>query len=208
MSGKQTGNGIIIEARETGVGDYEAVGCIYGVQPSGIEYDTVVDEQCLDETGTPATELGDPQASESIFTHSYFPGGSSTEKLRGWAYNRTLCDWRIVYPSNISCAAGVIEQFKGRIRVFQPAEATKTEFMRVPVTVLVDGNVSMQCLGQTVVDIAAMTALAIGTLTTGDHVRLDNGDVYRWDAAATSGDEEPDDKANPGVDPGYWILQP
>lgn len=207
MSCKMTGNGVLIEAKESNApgATYEAIGCIYAATPPGLTYATVTAEQCLDETGTPSTDLGDAEASESTFTHAYCPGGAKTELIRQWANDKTLVDWRIRYPASVNCTIGVVENFKGRIRVFAPSEISKTEFMKLPVTILVDGNVSVVCLGQQVVDVAALTALPMAGLTNGQGVYLDNGDVYTWDSSATSGQEEPDDKANPGVDPGYWI---
>lgn len=52
---------------------------------------------------------------------------------------------------------------------------------------------------------SAMTALPIGNLYTSQLFNV-GGVVYQWSPLATSGAFEPDDKSNPGVDPGYWVI--
>ncbi len=53
---------------------------------------------------------------------------------------------------------------------------------------------------------AVLTALEINDLSNGEIRGVEDvRKVYQWQENATTGDLEPDDKGNPGVDPGYWI---
>jgi hypothetical protein len=110
--------------------DWVNVGCLFGVQPPGITYDTVTGETCLNETAAPTSELGDIQADNPTFTFPFCPDDADYQLLEDIATAGSCLLIRFTYPG------GQEHFFFGFIQSMIPDEIDRNTFMRTPVTLL------------------------------------------------------------------------
>lgn len=100
-----------------------------------------------------------------------------------------------LYPYERSIGSGtlqVVEFLDGK-----PADVTKAAALGMPAY--------LQTIGASTGTTDTMTALGLSTLYSGQLFNVSDT-YYVWDPTATSGLFEPDDKTNPGSDPGYWVA--
>jgi len=99
-----------------------------------------------------------------------------------------------LYPYEREIGSGTLQVFEELDA--KPEDTTKDGALGMPAY--------LQTIGASTGTTSTMTALGIGTLYTGQLFNVSDT-FYEWDPFATSGSFEPDDKTNPGVDPGYWV---
>lgn len=135
---KQIGDGTLLKAELVTPATFDTITCIFNVTPPGISYETIETEQCLDESGVSASDLGTEQTDEIPFTMAYDPGDSVTDTLRTWALNKNEQEYRLEYSS------GYRDKFNAKILSYKGQSITKSDFMRLDVVLLRTGAVTRE----------------------------------------------------------------
>jgi hypothetical protein len=143
LTGKNTE--VYLKLATEPVGSYVMQGCIFTGNGPGIEYDTIVGEQCLNSAGDPTTSIGSVQADEVTFTTGYCPGSTEYTQLETWAKAGTAISVKLEFPQILEFI-NITEEpdktiapqqtFDGVIRVMKPQGIERDSFMKADVTVL------------------------------------------------------------------------
>lgn len=141
---KRTGKGTEVAFQkactDTGTVDFDptasntagwmVVGCLFGVQPPGVSYDTITGEQCLSEGAVPTTELGDIQADNPTFTVPFCPDDEMYCNMVDYAECGECMLFCFSYPG------GARDFFFARIQEMTPDEISRDDFSRTTITLL------------------------------------------------------------------------